>query len=173
MVYHPSSMELAVYSKKSNEEVLEELDCPVERMQAQEPPASSDVSFSYSRGDIPLFNFDDADRLVICLDWVDFVPRLLIATLQELIEALRRLKQEVKTQREETMLLRKALEDCEACKIKKPECTDIPYPCFEGPPRVDCRDTVDGTQCGPCPPGYKVEAGTYLIFVNFGTPPHY
>ena len=64
------------------------------------------------------------------------------------------------------MLLRKALEDCEACKIKKPECTDIPYPCFEGPPRVDCRDTVDGTQCGPCPPGYKVEADTYLIFVN-------
>merc|ERR1711936_1438666 len=142
MVYHPSSLELAVYTKKSNEEVLDELDCPVERMQAQEPPASSDVSFSYSRGDIPLFNFDDADRL-------------LIATLQELIEALRRLKQEVKTQREETMLLRKALEDCEACKIKKPECTDIPYPCFEGPPRVDCRDTVDGTQCGPCPPGYK------------------
>jgi len=142
MVYHPSSLELAVYSKKSNEEVLEELDCRVERMQAQEPPASSDVSFSYSRGDIPMFNFDDADRL-------------LIATLQELIEALRRLKQEVKTQREETMLLRKALEDCEACKIKKPECTDIPYPCFEGPPRVDCRDTVDGTQCGPCPPGYK------------------
>ena len=98
---------------------------------------------------------------------------MLIATLQELIEALRRLKQEVKTQREETMLLRKALEDCEACKIKKPECTDIPYPCFEGPPRVDCRDTVDGTQCGPCPPGYKVEAGTYLILVNFGSPPHY
>ena len=67
MVYHPSSMELAVYSKKSNEEVLEDLDCPVERMQAQEPPASSDVSFSYSRGDIPLFNFDDADRLELAL----------------------------------------------------------------------------------------------------------
>ena len=75
---------------------------------------------------------------------------------QELIESLRTLKQEVKTQREETMLLRKALEDCEACKIKKPECTDLPYPCFKGPPRVDCRDTVDGVQCGPCPPGYKV-----------------
>ena len=29
MVYHPSSLELAVYSKKSNEDVLEELDCPV------------------------------------------------------------------------------------------------------------------------------------------------
>jgi syndecan 4 len=63
----------------------------------------------------------------------------------------------VKTQREETMLLRKALEDCEACKIKKPECTDLPYPCFDGPPRVDCRDTAEGTECGPCPPGYKVQ----------------
>ena len=90
--------------------------------------------------------------------------RLLIATLQEFIEALRRLKLEVKTQREETMLLRKALEDCEACKIKKPECTDTPYPCFEGPPRVDCRDTVDGTQCGPCPPGYKVDTCRETLF---------
>ena len=75
--------------------------------------------------------------------------------LQELIEALRRLKHEVKTQKEETMLLRKALMECEACKIKKPLCTDLPYPCFEGPPRVDCRDTTDGPECGPCPPGYK------------------
>ena len=62
---------------------------------------------------------------------------------------------EVKTQREETMLLRKALQDCEACKIKKPMCSDIPYPCFEGPPRVDCRDTVEGPECGNCPPMYK------------------
>ena len=95
------------------------------------------------------------------------------------------------------MLLRKALMDCEACKIAKPMCTDVPYPCFEvmimmmtimmmmmmmmmmimmvmmimtmimiimmmmmmmfqGPPRVDCRDTVEGPECGPCPPGYKV-----------------
>ena len=46
-------------------------------------------------------------------------------------------------------------QDCEACKIKKPECSDFPYPCFEGPPRVDCRDSVDGPVCGPCPPNYK------------------
>jgi len=32
--------------------------------------------FAYDRGDIPIFNFDEADRV-------------LIATLQELIEALR------------------------------------------------------------------------------------
>jgi hypothetical protein len=32
-------------------------------------------------------------------------------------KALRRLKLEVKTQKEETVLLRKALQDCEACKV--------------------------------------------------------
>ncbi len=36
-----------------------------------------------------------------------------------LLKALRRLKLEVKTQKEETVLLRKALQDCEACKVDK------------------------------------------------------
>merc|ERR1719365_48011 len=112
-------------------------------MQAQEASSRNSETdlYSYRRGDIPLFNFDEADRI-------------LIATLQELIEALRRLKLEVKTQREETMLLRKALEDCEACKIKKPECSDIPYPCFEG---VSCYPTSESPfyKCGTCPQGYR------------------
>jgi len=143
-LYHPSTNQIDVYSKRTGDEILEKLKCPVEKMQAQEASSRNSETdlYSYRRGDIPLFNFDEADRL-------------LIATLQELIEALRRLKLEVKTQREETVLLRKALMDCEACKIKKPMCTDLPYPCFEGPPRVDCRDTVEGPECGPCPPGYK------------------
>ena len=50
------------------------------------------------------------------------------------------------------MSLRKALQECKACKIKKPECGDDPPPCF---PRVECRDTYDGPVCGPCPPGFK------------------
>ena len=113
-MYHPSTIGIEVHSKKSAEEVLEDLECPVEKMQAQEASQNSDTDlYSYRRGDIPLFNFDEADRL-------------LIATLQELIEALRRLKLEVKTQKEETVLLRKALMECEACKIKKPRCTDRP-----------------------------------------------
>ena len=66
------------------EEVLRSLNCPIERMQSQErfgsrTPVTSnnaDDQFSYGRGDIPIFNFDEADRV-------------LIATLQELIEALR------------------------------------------------------------------------------------
>ena len=142
-LYHPQDVDVEVYSKKTGEEVLELLHCPGNQMQAQQASEGAETDlYSYRRGDIPLFNFDEADRL-------------LIATLQELIEALRRLKLEVKTQKEETVLLRKALMDCEACKISKPMCTDLPYPCFEGPPRVDCRDTVEGPECGPCPPGYK------------------
>ena len=53
-------------------------------MQAQDPNGGGDENdlYSYRRGDIPIFNFDEADRV-------------LIATLQELIEALRKLKSEV------------------------------------------------------------------------------
>jgi hypothetical protein len=80
------------------ESVLDDLNCPIERMQAQEAPQDPDDSlYSYRRGDIPIFNFDEADRV-------------LIATLQELIEALRKLKAEVNIQKQETMLLRKALQ---------------------------------------------------------------
>ena len=83
----------------------------------------SDDLYSYRRGDIPIFNFDEADRI-------------LIQTLQELIEALRKLKAEVNIQKQETMLLAKALQECKACRIKRPECSDDPPPCF---PKVECR----------------------------------
>ena len=66
------------------------------------------------------------------------------------IEALRKLKAEVNIQKQETMLLRKALQECKACRIKRPECSDDPPPCF---PKVECRDTNDGPVCGPCPQG--------------------
>ena len=35
-VYHPSELELSVYSKKTTEEVLEEIECPMERMQVRQ-----------------------------------------------------------------------------------------------------------------------------------------
>jgi thrombospondin 2/3/4/5 len=130
------------------ESILEDLDCPKELMQAQEAPNSrvrgtmggggGDDLYSYRRGDIPIFNFDDADRI-------------LIATLQELIEALKKLKEETYNHRTETTGLKTALQECKACRIKRPECSDDPPPCF---PMVDCRDTADGPVCGPCPPGY-------------------
>ena len=41
--------------------------------EAQQPTTSPEDSYTYGRGDIPIFNFDEADRI-------------LIATLQELIE---------------------------------------------------------------------------------------
>ena len=73
-MYHPRDIEIIVHSRKMADEVLESLECQVEQMQAQQAPQSRDNElYSYSRGDIPMFNFDEADRL-------------LIATLQELIE---------------------------------------------------------------------------------------
>ena len=64
----------------------------------------------------------------------------------------RNLKKEVNNERDQTTALRKALQECKACNIKRPECGDNPPPCF---PRVECRDTYDGPVCGPCPTGFK------------------
>jgi len=104
---------------------------------ALEPPNSGDDVFSHRRGDHPMFNFDEADRILVsfalsCLNkWISLISFLIkIVTLQELIEALRKLKEEVNNQREETTSLKKALQECLACKIKKPECGDNPPPCF-------------------------------------------
>ena len=143
-VFHGEDLDFSVHPKESTDSVLEDLNCPVESMQAQEAAnrgrgggGDGDL-YSYRRGDIPIFNFDNADRI-------------LIATLQELIEALRKLKEETNNHRRETTALKKALQECKACRIKRPECSDDPGPCFPG---VDCRDTADGPVCGPCPPGY-------------------
>jgi thrombospondin 2/3/4/5 len=132
-----------------------------------------------------MFNFEEADRVLVGFHKNEFNSTLnqiilfskltKIATLQELIEALRKLKEEVKNQREETTSLKKALQECLACKIKKPQCGDEPPPCFPKyfnvlckivaskrdtlqallTIRVECRDTNDGPVCGPCPPGFK------------------
>lgn len=116
-LFHGEDLELKVDGNASIDAILEDLECPIERMQAQEPPTDENDLYSYRRGDIPIFNFDEADRV-------------LIATLQELIEALRKLKAEVNIQKQETMLLSKALQECKACRIKRPECSDDPPPCF-------------------------------------------
>ena len=142
-VYQGESIDFTVYDTESADSALDDLGCHTETMQAEE--ASPDQRgrgggdlYSYRRGDIPIFNFEEADRI-------------LIATLQELIEALRKLKEETNNHRRETTALKKALQECKACRIKRPECSDDPGPCFPG---VDCRDTADGPVCGPCPPGY-------------------
>ena len=63
----------------------------------------------------------------------------------------RTMEEKVKIERNATVILREALEDCKACQIKKPECRDNPPICF---PDVECRDTFDGPVCGPCPQGW-------------------
>ena len=70
----------------------------------------------------------------------------------KLVVYCRNLKKEVNNERDQTTALRKALQECKACNIKRPECGDNPPPCF---PRVECRDTYDGPVCGPCPTGFK------------------
>jgi len=94
--------------------------------------------YTYGRGDIPIFNPGDPHGA-------------LLASLRKLIEAIRLTESKVKLERNATVTLRKALEDCKACQIKSPECSDDPPICF---PEVECVDTYDGPVCGPCPPGW-------------------
>ena len=78
------------------------------------------------------------------------------------------MEKKVKIERNATVILRKALEDCKACQIKKPECDDQPPICF---PDVECRDTYSGPVCGPCPPGWcgdgRVLITIYIIILLF------
>ncbi len=106
-LYHGKDLELQVLGKGNVERILHDLDCPVERMQAQEAPppyggrgravatTTDDDRYTYRRGDIPIFHDDNDKRL--------------IATLQELIIALRRLKDETENHRRETLELKNAL----------------------------------------------------------------
>ncbi|CAB4057461.1 THBS2S [Lepeophtheirus salmonis] len=110
----------------------EDYACGQDEMQAQQPSSrkygysrnksrETNSFRSKSRGDIPISNFDEADKL-------------LVVTLQ-------------------TSSLRESILNCKACQVKKPECSDIPSPCFHG---VKCRNTPDGpVLCGPCPIGYR------------------
>ena len=74
------------------------------------------------------------------------------------------MEEKVKIERNATVILRKALEDCKSCQIKKPECSDQPPICF---PDVECRDTYSGPVCGPCPPGWCGDGKVKLISTIF------
>uniref|UniRef100_A0A0K2TSG3 Uncharacterized protein n=1 Tax=Lepeophtheirus salmonis TaxID=72036 RepID=A0A0K2TSG3_LEPSM len=128
----------------------EDYACGQDEMQAQQPSSrkygysrnksrETNSFRSKSRGDIPISNFDEADKL-------------LVVTLRELIEALNRLKDQINLQKVETSSLRESILNCKACQVKKPECSDIPSPCFHG---VKCRNTPDGPVCGECPIGFE------------------
>ena len=66
-LFHGDDLELKVDGNASIDSILEDLNCPIERMQAHEPPngAKDNDLYSYQRGDIPIFNFDEADRVLI------------------------------------------------------------------------------------------------------------
>ena len=73
------------------------------------------------------------------------------------------MEKKVKIERNATVILRKALEDCKACQLKKPECGDQPPICF---PDVECRDTYSGPVCGPCPPGWCGDGRVLVMICN-------
>ena len=76
----------------------------------------------------------------------------------------------MKIERNATVTLRKALENCKGCQIKKPECSDDPPICF---PNVECRDTYDGPVCGPCPQGWCGDGRVYrYLYIDTHTNPH-
>ncbi|PNF41376.1 Thrombospondin-3a [Cryptotermes secundus] len=124
--------------------VLNRNNCPsqqLQQMQAIEPVVASNEINGIRRGDIPVIHdCDERDNLVI-------------KTLNDLIIALKKLKEEVASQRSEIHYLRELLEQCELCAPAPPKvtCQSNPSPCFPG---AECQDTADGPRCGQCPRGY-------------------
>ncbi|XP_043220048.1 cartilage oligomeric matrix protein-like isoform X2 [Amphibalanus amphitrite] len=88
------------------------------------------------RGDQPLNDYSDRDAQ-------------LIKTLGALIESIKELRTEMSAQRAETVRIRQAIENCDACRPGRETCN--PNPCFEG---VQCVEERDGVRCGQCPRGY-------------------
>ncbi|XP_012054952.1 PREDICTED: cartilage oligomeric matrix protein [Atta cephalotes] len=81
----------------------------------------------------------------------------IVKTLNELINATRKLGRELELNRMETQHLRHLIENCSACRIPPvptppPSTCDHNSPCYPG---VDCRNTPSGPQCGPCLRGYS------------------
>ncbi|XP_011637397.1 uncharacterized protein LOC105427393 [Pogonomyrmex barbatus] len=79
-----------------------------------------------------------------------------VKTLNELINATRKLWREMELNRLETQHLRQLIENCSACRTpfvptSPPSTCDHNSPCYPG---VDCRNTPSGPQCGPCRHGY-------------------
>ncbi|XP_017767633.1 PREDICTED: cartilage oligomeric matrix protein [Eufriesea mexicana] len=104
------------------------------------------------RGDIAIQSLDER----VCL-----TDNQIVKTLNELIEATKKVWREIELNRLETQHLRQLIENCAACRMlpvppttttaTPPPSCDYKSPCFPG---ADCRNTPRGPQCGACPPGY-------------------
>ncbi|XP_029053542.2 cartilage oligomeric matrix protein isoform X1 [Osmia bicornis bicornis] len=104
------------------------------------------------RGDIGIQSLDERTCLT---------DNQIVKTLNELIEATKKVWREIELNRLETQHLRQLIETCAACRVPPvpsttttaaplPSC-DYKSPCFPG---ADCRNTPYGPQCGACPPRY-------------------
>nr|XP_033339765.1 cartilage oligomeric matrix protein-like [Megalopta genalis] len=101
------------------------------------------------RGDITIQSLDEK----ACL-----TDSQIVKTLNELIEAVKHICREVTSNRNEIQSIRHLIENCVGCYERPvtpvtpaPSTCDHKSPCFPG---ADCRDTLHGPRCGPCPPGY-------------------
>ncbi|XP_063309646.1 thrombospondin-4 [Pelobates fuscus] len=91
------------------------------------------------------------------------VSRQLVGQITQMNQMLGELRDVMRQQVKETMLLRNTISECQACgfnsnedyptpapvRPQKPKCTASS--CFQG---VQCTETSTGYQCGPCPNGY-------------------
>ncbi|XP_031829184.1 thrombospondin isoform X2 [Nomia melanderi] len=111
--------------------------------------AASNYKRTPRRGDISIQSLDEKT----CVTDIQ-----LVKTLNELIEATKKIWREIELNRVETQHLRHLIENCAGCRERPvttttpaPSTCDYKSPCFPG---ADCRDTPQGPRCGPCPPGY-------------------
>ncbi|XP_076394197.1 thrombospondin isoform X3 [Megachile rotundata] len=103
------------------------------------------------RGDIGIQTLDERTCLT---------DNQIVKTLNELIEATKKVWREIELNRLETQHLRQLMENCAACRVHPvttttaapPSSCDYKSPCFPG---ADCRNTPHGPQCGACPSGYS------------------
>ncbi|XP_071447351.1 cartilage oligomeric matrix protein [Hetaerina americana] len=124
--------------------VLNRNNCPSSQMQAIQ--AQPNEIYRYDRGDMPMYHD------------VEGKDSVLIKTLSELISSIKKLKDEIEIQHQETRGLREMLAQCEMCKgSRKITCQSVPPPCFPG---VQCGETANGVRCGPCPRGYVGDGRT-------------
>ncbi|XP_025423657.1 cartilage oligomeric matrix protein [Sipha flava] len=156
---HEKRFEIQVFPDTDWKTTLSANKCPtnddssdVEQMPAMQPLPVTEIGIkmpSIGRGDIPINH--DCDDLFF------------VKTIQELMQMVKRLKEEVEAQRLEIYKLRQLLEQCDDfCRPggtrqtlpppppPKPSCNGSPPSCYPG---AECRDTPDGPRCGRCPQG--------------------
>ncbi|XP_065572025.1 cartilage oligomeric matrix protein-like isoform X2 [Artemia franciscana] len=143
-IYRDRRVSTTIHSKATLDSILEKAKCPDVQNQegvytyrrestvrcsnkyGQQCPlfSQSPQPVNVIRGDIPIVHTDEEREV------------LLIKTITELIQALKELRIEVQSNRQEIRSLKETLENCDMCK------------------GVRCHDTEMGAKCGSCPPGF-------------------